>query len=93
MISLDPTTALEVAVTGTSTRFGATMDSHSAYVFSTTTDTWIAQGATPTATVGAGSSLVPAGTMILIDGVCGADLAVLQDSAAGRASLTRARRL
>jgi len=34
---------------------------------------------------------VPAGVVVSIDGVCGADLAVVRDAVDGKASLTRAR--
>jgi hypothetical protein len=49
--------------------------------------TWIAQGANPTATAGAGSMYVPAGSPVLLDGFDGAKLAVIEDGSAGKANL------
>lgn len=58
------------------------------YQYVSTVTTWIAQGATPTASAGPGSALVPAGVIVTIDGKLGAKLAVIEDSTAGKSSLT-----
>jgi hypothetical protein len=46
------------------------------------------QTATTVATAGAGSMLLPAGAMVILDGVNGAKVSVIQDVGAGKASLT-----
>jgi len=91
MSVLSPITSasLEHAVGVGSAVFGASMLAGSYYAFVSTTDCWIQQGATPTATAGAGSMFVPAKTVWFLDGAAGADLAVIQDTAGGKASLTR----
>ena len=75
------------AVAGTSATFGATLLSGSVYVFAASTDCWIAQGASPTAAKAAGSMFVAKGQQVLLDGSQGPKLAVVQDAAAGAASL------
>ncbi len=59
------------------------------YAYACTTDSWISQGATPTATAGAGSMFVPAGVQVLISGTFGVELAILREGGSdGSASLT-----
>lgn len=57
------------------------------YRFCANVGTWIAQGAAPTASAGAGSMYIPAGKEVLLDGLEGAQLAVINDGSAGKASL------
>lgn len=87
----DTSTSSEQAVGTGSLQFGLTMVANLRYLFASTTACWIAQGASPTASAGAGSMLVPPNTIVVIDGTCGAKLAVIQDSVAGKASLTQGR--
>ena len=89
----DTSSSIEKAVGATSVKFGASMGaSADVWMFVSTVDCWIAQGANPTASAGAGSMFVPAKVIIQITGRAGADLAVVEDSTAGKASLTRALR-
>lgn len=96
VITPDTSTSLEAAVSGTSARFGAAMAAtqpgQQFWVFVANTACWIKQGATGSvvASAAAGSMYVPANTIVIIDAIGGADLAVIEDSAAGKASLTRA---
>lgn len=85
--------ALSVAVTNTAADLATALVTTSApgvfvSLYQANTDTWIAQGASPTASAGAGSMFVPARTQVYIDGINGAKLSVIRDSADGRASLT-----
>ena len=59
------------------------------YVYTANVASWIKQGATPTASAAAGSMFVPANTPVYIDGAYGVQLAVIQDSTGGKASLVR----
>jgi hypothetical protein len=61
------------------------------YVFTTSTNAWIAQGSSPTANVGDGSTLVPAGTVVYLCGDNGATLSVIRDTADGACSLSPAK--
>jgi hypothetical protein len=77
-----------VAVGAVSAQFPlGTMSAGHLFVFSSSTDCWIAQGANPTAAKAAGSMFVQKGALVYIDGAQGARLAVLQDAAGGNASL------
>lgn len=60
------------------------------YVFVSNIACWIKQGPTTTvtATAGSGSSLIPAGVMVDIHGSNGNAIALIQDAAGGKASLT-----
>lgn len=58
------------------------------WIYVANTDSWIAQGASPTASAGAGSMFVPARLPVLVDGANGSHVSVIRDSADGRASLT-----
>jgi hypothetical protein len=59
------------------------------YLYSCNQNSYIAQGANPTATNGAGSMYVPANTVIPISGALGARLAAIRDAVSGVATLTR----
>jgi hypothetical protein len=78
----------EHAVGAASASMGLAMLPGKFYLYVANVDSWIAQGATPTASAAAGSMFVPAGLPILILGNNGADLATIEDVAAGKASLT-----
>lgn len=91
VISPVTSTTITIAVSGTAASFSTVMasDSGRRYEFISTTNCWIAQGATPTAAANAnGSKYVPAGLPVIIDANVGATLSVVQDSAAGHACLT-----
>lgn len=79
------------AVTAVAASFTTEMAAGEFYVFASSTNCYIAQGATPTATAGDGSMFVPAGVQVLIDGGLGAALSVIRATADGSASLTRAK--
>lgn len=80
--------AVRKTVTGSSQQLGA-MVAKARYAFSTTTACYVLQGANPTATAGDGSTLVPAGATIYLDGGLGAKIAVLRATADGECTLTR----
>jgi hypothetical protein len=75
------------AVGASSTPF-ATLDSAKLYEYVSTVDTWVAQGATPTAAAASGSLFVAAKRVLLVHGGYGAVLAQIQDAGAGVATLT-----
>jgi hypothetical protein len=76
------------AVTATSAVFSAAMVAGQFWQFTSSTNCWIKQGATPTAVVGTVANLfVPANVVVTLSGSNGADLAVIRDSADGKASL------
>lgn len=80
--------ALFSTVTASSQQLGAMTDNR--YLFASTVNCWILQGANPTATAADGSMFVPANTQIVIWGGMGAKLAVLRDGGSdGKCSLTR----
>ena len=81
------------AVSGTAATMAPTMAAGEVWLFVSSTNCYIAQGAAPEATAGDGSMFVPAGVIIPIDGALGAKLSVIQAAAGGTASLTRARKL
>lgn len=58
------------------------------YSYVSNVATWIAQGASPTASAGAGSMYVPANVVVILDGAYGAELSVIADASSGKASLT-----
>lgn len=88
-----------VTVSVTHAEFGMGMVIRVQYMFMSNTDCWIKQdssanlASTPATVGGAGCLFVPNRTILPIDGTCGADLSVIQDSAGGKASLTPARSL
>lgn len=77
-----------LGVTTASQDIITTMEPGERYVFTSTVDCYIEQGAAPTAAASDGSFLVPAGMPVVIDGAEGAELAVL-GLVAGVATLTR----
>lgn len=85
--------SVETAVGSSSAAIGLTMDTADGtgvalYLYVANVASWIAQGASPTASAGSGSMYVPAGAQIIIDGALGASLAVIDDGSAGKCSLT-----
>lgn len=91
ILSPDTTTSIKVAVSGTSAPFASTMGINDTWLFVSSTACWIKQGAgTPVASAATGSMYVPANVVLPITGKGGVNLAVIQDAAAGSASLTRA---
>lgn len=76
------------AVTSTAATSGRTMLAGVVYAFVSSTDCFIAQGATPTATAADGSMFVPSRTVVYLAGDNGAALSVIRDTADGKASLT-----
>jgi hypothetical protein len=79
-------------VTATSQQFAAiiAMAAGEFYVFTSTIDCWIQQGADPEAEAAAGSLYVPANTPTYLDGRAGVKLAVLRAGGSdGAASLAR----
>lgn len=90
VISPDTTTALTTTVTVASATFSATMVAKEFWLFTSSTNCWIKQAAVPVAVAAAAANMyVPANTLVVIDGRCGANIAVIRDTADGRASLTR----
>ncbi len=57
------------------------------YVFTSTTNCWIAQGAAPTASAAAGSMFVPAGVAVLLNGGFGAAVSVIRNTADGACTI------
>lgn len=94
LLSPDTSTALEVAVGVAHVEFNASMAAHTYWMFVSTTNCWIKQGSHAAltasgASAGAGSMFVPALAQVVISGDLGADLSVIEDTATGKASLTR----
>lgn len=83
--------SVEVAVGASTGQFSVSMADPQIWMFVANVDAWIAQGANPTASAGAGSMFVPARTPVYILGSAGAKLAVIEDSSGGKASLTEVR--
>lgn len=83
------TQADEVAVGASSAQFAniVAMAAGSYYILVATTDLWFKQGANPTASAAAGSCFLPKGVQACISGANGIKLAVIEDSATGKASL------
>lgn len=81
----------EVAVGAASAQFAniVAMAAGQMYVFVSSTACWILQGANPTASAAPGSMYVPPNTIVFIGGLNGIKLAVIQDAAPGKASLTK----
>jgi len=86
----DTTTSDSQAVGAVAATMAPTMTASERWLFVANTDCYIKQGAAPTATAGDGSMFVPAGVFVVISGLGGAKLSVIQASAGGTASLTRA---
>lgn len=88
-LSPDTTTSDSQAVGAVATTMAPTMGVADRWLFVSSTNCWIAQGAAPTAAAADGSMFVPANVFVTISGKGGAKLSVIQASAAGTASLTR----
>lgn len=74
-------------VTSSSVQFDTTMTVKQLFIYTCDTDSYIKQGANPTASAADGSMFVPAGLPIVIDGFQGAKLATIRKSADGVATL------
>ena len=59
------------------------------YALSANQDIWFLQGSSPTASTGSGSTYLPAGSIVLLDGQQGSSVSVVQDAVAGTASITQ----
>lgn len=88
------TNADQVAVGAASAQFTniVAMAAGQHYMFCSNIACWIKQGLNPTASAAPGSMYVPANVQVDIDGGVGIKLAVIQDAAGGKASLTRMRK-
>lgn len=92
----DTATSQMVTVGVAEVDFGTPMDvtprGHAFYEFVSSTNCWIKQGTAPVAaTAGAGSKYCHAGERVFIDPLKGVNLSVIQDTAGGKASLTKLR--
>lgn len=85
----DITTSIEIAVGASHAEFGSAMAAGQLWEFCSNTNCWIKQGSAPVASAASGSMFVPALKSVYIDGKFGANLSVIQDSAGGKATLTR----
>lgn len=85
----DTSTSDSQAVGAASATMTPTMAKTETWMFVSSTDCWISQGAAPTAAAADGNMFVPAGVIITLSGKGGAKLAVIQASVAGTCSLTR----
>ena len=79
-------------VTVASAQFTLTLAATYVYLFVSSTNCWISQGANPTASAADANMFVPANVLVTIDGATGAKLAVIRDTVDGKASLTPAKR-
>lgn len=91
-----PSTSIELAVGAASAQIPGLSMVPAAfgpfYILTTDCNLYWAQGANPTATVGAGSALLPAGQSVAVDANNGAKIAVIGDGAAtGTCSVSRAK--
>ena len=87
VFALDTASAQFLAVSAASQVMAGTMAPTETWRFTTDVKCYIQQGATPTATAGTASTLVPANTSVELYGGAGAHLAVI--GAVGTATLTR----
>lgn len=84
-------TSIEVVTTlTTSVPINIPMIPNRWYELTVSTDTWYSQGANPTASVGSGSVLLPAGGKVLLNGGKGAKVALFTPTTAGTACLAQA---
>lgn len=90
ILAPDTTSSDSQAVGAASAPFTSTIGKNEIWMFVSTTNCWIAQGANPTAAAADGNMFVPANVIVPISGLGGEKLAVIQASAGGTASLTRA---
>jgi hypothetical protein len=86
-----PSTSDSQAVSAVAATMSPTMAAAQFYLFISSTNCYILQGAAPTATAADGSMFVPAGVLLTLDGTAGAKLSVIRSTADGIASLTRAK--
>lgn len=93
MFPVTPVTTLsETELVGVaSTAFALVLAPDRYYVFLSNTACWIRQGSAPVAVAADGSMFVPAALPIVLSGNDGVALAVIQDAAGGKASLTPCR--
>lgn len=91
--------AKTVTVSTVHAEFGMGMLIRIQYMFMSNCDVWLKQdssvnlAASPATIGGAGCIFVPNRTILPIDGSCGADISVIEDSTGGKASLAPARSL
>lgn len=89
----DTTTSDSQAVSGVNAVMTPSMAADEIWIFVSTTNCWIAQHASaPVAAAADANMFIPANVIMPISGRAGAKLAVIQASAGGTASLTRALR-
>jgi hypothetical protein len=86
-LHLDIVNSLYSAVGASSVQF-ADMTAGKRYIFRSTTDCFVKQGANPTAAAAAANLAVKAGECVYIDPALGLKLAVIQASAGGHATLS-----
>lgn len=88
-------TSIKTAVTTSSTPVaGLTMTAAQIgpfWILTTDATIYWAQGTTPTATVGNGSNLLPAGQSVTIDGANGPNIALIAPTGTANASVARAK--
>ena len=91
MISPNTATSIVTAVTGTTATSTLAMVAGGFYMLSSTTNCWIIQGSgTLTAAVNtSGNVYLPAGQVLVLNGVAGTSFAVIEDSAGGHISACR----
>lgn len=88
-IAPDTTTSKKIVVGAASVAAGVTIGARERWIFTTTVACWVKQGVLPTATAGDTSTLVPAGGIVQFYGIGGPNLAVIQDTVTGNASVQR----
>lgn len=91
MIAPDPSSAKFNTVTVASQVLTNTMAAREVWLFCSSTNCYIGQGATPVASAADGSTFVPANVVVEIDGTCGAHLAVVRQTADGVCTISRRR--
>lgn len=89
MLYPDTTTSDVQAVTITAATMTPAFATTETWMFVSSTDCYIAQGAAPTATAADGSMFVPAGVIITLSGKAGAKVSVIRATVDGTCSLTR----
>lgn len=90
-----PSTSIKTAVTTSSTPVAVLVMTAQQigpfWILTTDAAIYWAQGTTPTATVGNGSQLLPAGQSVVIDGNNGPNLAVITPTGTANCSVARAK--
>ena len=84
-----PASSVYLAVGAASAQFDLELDPKSSYVLISDVPIWLAQGANPTASAGAGSMRWPANVPLQIAGLVGAKVAAIRAAGDGNASLTQ----